>query len=114
NDTMRHDVRDLQPEESRILLLDAAPRVLTVYSEELSAAAERQLVRLGVRVIPSVRVTEIDPQGVTFATPSGAADRIETRTVLWSAGVKPSAWGQILANRAGAELHRSGRVQLNA
>jgi NADH dehydrogenase len=114
NDTLRNDFRDIHPEESRILLLDAAPRVLTVYSEKLSAAAERQLIRLGVRVIPSVRVTEIDPKGVTFTTPSGATDRIETRTVLWAAGVKPSPWGQILANRAGAELDRAGRVKVNA
>jgi NADH dehydrogenase len=114
NDTLRHDFRDIHPEESRILLLDAAPRVLTVYSEKLSAAAERQLIRLGVRVIPSVRVTEIDPHGVTFTTPSGATDRIESRTVLWAAGVKPSRWGQILANRAGAELDRAGRVKVNA
>ena len=114
NDTLRHDFRSIHPEESRILLLDTAPRVLTVYSEKLSAAAERQLIRLGVRVIPSVRVTEIDPQGVTFTTPSGASDRIETRTVLWAAGVKPSPWGQILANRAGAELDRAGRVNVNA
>jgi NADH:ubiquinone reductase (H+-translocating) len=114
NDTLRHDFRDIHPEESRILLLDAAPRVLTVYSEKLSAAAERQLIRLGVRVIPSVRVTGIDPQGVTFTTQSGATDRIETRTVLWAAGVKPSPWGHILAERAGAELDRAGRVKVNA
>lgn len=114
NDTLRHDFRSIHPEESRILLLDTAPRVLTVYSEKLSAAAERQLIRLGVRVIPSVRVTEIDPQGVTFTAPSGAADRIQARTVLWAAGVKPSPWGQILAKRAGAELDRAGRVKVNA
>jgi NADH dehydrogenase len=114
NDTLRHDFRSIHPEESRILLLDTAPRVLTVYSEKLSAAAERQLIRLGVRVIPSVRVTAIDPHGVTFTTLSGATDRIETRTVLWAAGVKPSAWGQILANRAGAELDRAGRVKVDA
>jgi NADH dehydrogenase len=114
NDTLRHDFRDIHPEESRILLLDTAPRVLTVYSEKLSAAAERQLIRLGVRVIPSVRVTEIDPQGVTFTAPSGSKDRIEARTVLWAAGVKPSPWGQILAKRAGAELDRAGRVKVNA
>jgi NADH dehydrogenase len=114
NDTLRHDFRDIHPEESRILLLDTAPRVLTVYSEKLSAAAERQLIRLGVRVIPSVRVTGIDPQGVTFTTQTGGTDRIETRTVLWAAGVKPSQWAQVLAKRAGAELDRAGRVKVNA
>jgi len=113
NDSLRNDFRSIHPEESRILLLDAAPRVLTAFPESLSAAAERQLVRLGVRVIPHVRVTAIDPQGVTFSTPTGT-DRIETRTVLWAAGVKPSTWGDILARKAGAELDRAGRVKVNA
>src|SRR5689334_18426900 len=66
-DSLRHDFRSIHPEESRILLLDALPRVLTAFPESLSAAAERQLVRLGVRVIPSVRVTAIDADGVTYS-----------------------------------------------
>jgi NADH dehydrogenase len=111
-DSLRHDFRSIHPEDSRILLLDALPRVLTAFPESLSAAAEHQLVRLGVRVIPSVRVTAIDPDGVTYSTGTGTA-RIEAHTVLWAAGVKPSPWGEILARRAGAELDRVGRVKVN-
>src|SRR5579862_2187059 len=114
NDSLRHDFRSIHPEESRILLLDALPRVLTTFPESLSAAAERQLVRLGVRVIPAVRVTAIDPDGVTYSTSAGVAERIEAHTVLWAAGVKPSPWGEVLARRTGAELDRTGRVKVNA
>ena len=71
NDSLRHDFRSIHPEESRILLLDASPRVLTTFPESLSAAAERQLIHLGVRVMPSVRVTAIDPDGVTYSTRDG-------------------------------------------
>jgi NADH dehydrogenase len=113
NDSLRHDFRSIHPEESRILLLDALPRVLTAFPESLSAAAERQLVRLGVRVIPSVRVTAIDAAGVTYSAGPNA-ERIEAHTVLWAAGVKPSPWGEILARRTGAELDRAGRVKVNA
>ncbi len=113
NDSFRHDFRSIHPEESRILLLDTSPRVLTAFPESLSHAAERQLVRLGVRVIPSVRVTEIDSGGVTYSTSAGANTRIEARTVLWAAGVKPSPWGEILSRRTGAELDRAGRVKVN-
>jgi NADH:quinone reductase (non-electrogenic) len=112
-DSLRHDFRSIHPEESRILLLDALPRVLTAFPESLSAAAERQLIRLGVRVIPSVRVTAIDADGVTYSTGSSTA-RIEAHTVLWAAGVKPSPWGEILVRRTGAELDRVGRVKVNA
>ena len=113
NDSLRNDFRSIHPQDAQILLLDTAPRVLTTFPESLSAAAERQLVSLGVRVIPFVKVTEIDAEGVTFSAPSGA-DRIQARTVLWAAGVKPSPWGEILARKAGAELDRSGRVKVNA
>ena len=112
NDSLRHDFRAIHPEESRILLLDALPRVLTAFPESLSAAAERQLVRLGVRVVPHVRVTAIDADGVTYSTAT-STERIEARTVLWAAGVKPSPWGEILSRRAGAELDRVGRVKVN-
>jgi len=113
NDSLRHDFRSIHPEESRILLLDAAPRVLTTFPESLSAAAERQLIRLGVRVLPQVRVTAIDPGGVTYAASTGT-NRIESHTILWAAGVKPSPWGEILSRRAGAALDRGGRVKVNA
>jgi len=112
NDSLRHDFRSIHPEDSRILLLDTSPRVLTAFPESLSAAAERQLIRLGVRVIPSVRVTEINADGVTYSTAT-SSERIDAHTVLWAAGVKPSPWGEILVRRAGAELDRVGRVKVN-
>ncbi len=108
-DTLRHDFRSIHPEESRIVLLDGSPRVLPAYPEDLSADAERSLVQLGVRPRTNVKVTEIDAQGVTLETPGGT-ERIETRTVLWAAGVAPSDFGKVLARRAGAVLDRQSRV----
>lgn len=70
-DTLRHDFRSIHPEESRILLLDGSSRVLPSYPEDLSAAAERSLVRLGVRSRNNVRVTAIDAEGVTLRTTQG-------------------------------------------
>jgi NADH dehydrogenase len=54
----------------------------------------------------------IDSDGVTYSTAAGT-ERLETHTVLWAAGVKPSPWGEILVRRAGAELARGGRVKVN-
>jgi NADH dehydrogenase len=109
HDTLRHDFRSIRPEESRILLLDGTPHVLSSYPESLSIAAERSLIKLGVRPRTGVRVTSIDEHGVTLTTPSGP-DRIETRTVLWAAGVTPSDFGKVLAERAGATLDKQGHV----
>lgn len=109
HDTLRHDFRAIRPEESRILLLDGTPHVLSSYPVSLSIQAERSLIKLGVRPRNGVRVTSIDAHGVTLETPSGQ-ERIETRTVLWAAGVAPSDFGKVLAGRAGAPLDKQGHV----
>jgi NADH:ubiquinone reductase (H+-translocating) len=113
HDTLRHDFRSIRPEESRILLLDGSPHVLSAYPVSLSIEAERSLIKLGVRSRTGVQVTSIDAYGVTLDTPSGQ-ERIEARTVLWAAGVAPSDFGKILAQRAGAALDKQGHVLVGA
>jgi len=113
HDTLRHDFRSIRPEESRILLLDGAPHVLSSYPVSLSVEAERSLIKLGVRSRNGVRVTSIDAGGVTLETPSGS-ERIEAKTVLWAAGVAPSSFGKVLAKRAAAPLDKPGHVLVDA
>jgi NADH:quinone reductase (non-electrogenic) len=108
-DTLRHDFRSIRPEESKILLLDGGSHVLATFAESLSNDAERSLIRLGVRPRTGVFVTCIDEHGVTLKTPSGT-DRIESRTVVWAAGVAPAPFAKILEQRAGATLSKDGRV----
>jgi NADH dehydrogenase len=112
-DTLRHDFRSIHPEESRIVLLDGSPRVLPSYPEDLSAEAERSLIRLGVRPRNNVRVTAIEAESVTLLTPQGE-ERLETCTVLWAAGVAPSEFSGILERCAGAKLDRQGHVLVGA
>src|SRR5271168_1996837 len=107
-DTLRHDFRSIHPEESHIILLEGSPHVLPSYPESLSVDAERSLVRLGVRPRTNVRVTAIDPESVTLSS----GEKIVTRTVLWAAGVSPSAFGKVLEERAGATLDRQGHVNV--
>jgi NADH:ubiquinone reductase (H+-translocating) len=113
HDTLRHDFRSIRPEESRIFLLDASPHVLSSYPQSLSIQAERSLIKLGVRCRNGVQVTSIDAHGVTLQTPSGP-DRIEARTVLWAAGVGPSAFGKVLGRSAGAIVDNKGHVRVDA
>jgi NADH dehydrogenase len=110
-DTLRRDFRHFRSEESRILLLDTSPHVLPAYPVDLSEQAARQLVRLGVRPRANARVVAMDAEGLTLQTPDGE-ERLQTRTVLWAAGVKPSAIGTVLAERAGAKLDRHGQVMV--
>jgi NADH:ubiquinone reductase (H+-translocating) len=110
-DTLRRDFRHFRSEESRILLLDTSPYVLPAYPVDLSQQAARQLIRLGVRPRTNVRVVAMDAEGLTLQTPDGE-EGLPTRTVLWAAGVKPSAFGAVLAERAGAKLNRQGQVMV--
>jgi NADH dehydrogenase len=112
--TLRGDFRSIRPEEARILLLDGGSRVLTAYPEDLSAAAEKSLIHLGVRVQLDVRVTDMDENGVTMvAEKTGKTDHIPTRTVIWAGGVTASDFGRKLAQQTGAPVDRQGRITMN-
>jgi len=112
-DTLKADFRHINPAEARIFLLEGEARLLLTYPRELSAAAERSLIQLGVRTKVGAKVTMIDADGVTIKTGSGEM-RIATRTVLWAAGVAASPLGKILAERTGVPLDSAGRVSVDS
>jgi NADH dehydrogenase len=112
HDTLRRDFRSIHPEEAVIVLLEGGPRVLPSYAPDLSTKAEASLIRLGVTPKMNALAIGIDDSGVTVKTAAGT-ERIAARTVIWSAGVRASSFGQVLANRAGAQLDRGGRVGVN-
>lgn len=103
--TLRHDFRAIDPASSHILLIEAGPRILPGFPEELSQRAVDSLVRLGVDVRTRSLVSEITSSGLTL--PEGF---IPARTVLWAAGVQTSR----LARELGAEVDRAGRVRVAA
>jgi len=105
-DTLRSDFRAIDPRTGRILLVEAADRVLTTFPPTLSAKAERSLRRLGVTVLTGQTVTGIDGGGVTLGTADGTTERISSRTVVWAAGVAASG----LAASALVGPARSSRV----
>jgi NADH dehydrogenase len=109
NDTLRHDFHHIDPCEAQILLVEGESRLLPSFPPELSAKAEKELIELGVRTRTGTRVTAIDAQGVTMKGANGE-QKLAARTVLWAAGVRASAMGKVLTNRAGAQLDRVGRV----
>jgi NADH dehydrogenase len=98
---MNHEFRNIDPKQTRILLIEGSPRVLGAYSEDLSRKAEAQLQRLGVEVRTSHVVTRIEPGAVWVGD-----ERISAPVVLWAAGVAASPLGRKL----GAPVDRAGRV----
>jgi NADH dehydrogenase len=113
-DTLRRDFRTVEPRTARILLIEAADRPLTSFTPKLSARATRSLNRLGVITLFGSTVVGIDAEAVTVEHADGPTERIPSRTVVWAAGVTASPMARLLAEHAGAELDRAGRVAVEA
>ena len=95
------DFRAIDPRQARIILVEAAPRLLATFDPSLSEAAKRSLEELGVEVRLGARVTAADCGGVSLGS-----ERIEARTIIWGAGVMASPAGRWL----GVPTDRAGRV----
>lgn len=98
---LAEDFRHIDPRDARIILVEAGPRILPQFPESLSDVARAELERHGVEVRTGVMVEEIDAEGVRIGD-----ERIESRTVIWAAGVRASSAAEWLS----AESDRSGRV----
>jgi len=98
---LARDFRRIDPTTTRIVLVEAGPRLLPSFPPALSSRAERALRRLGVEVRLGAPVTQCDSEGAALG-----AERIESRTLIWAAGVAASPVADWLA----AERDRGGRV----
>jgi NADH dehydrogenase len=95
------DFRSIDSREARILLLEAGPRILPSFSEELARKAEAALQRLGVEVATGRAVTSVEPGSVV-----AGGVKVPAATVVWAAGVQGSA----LAASLDVPRDRAGRV----
>jgi NADH dehydrogenase len=99
--TVAKDFRAFDPRTLRVVLVEAADRVLPPYTPRLSASAQQQLEHLGVEVRVGTKVTRIEAAGVWLGD-----EHLPARTVLWAAGVAASPLGKAL----GVATDRAGRV----
>ncbi|HZV59289.1 MAG TPA: FAD-dependent oxidoreductase, partial [Candidatus Eremiobacteraceae bacterium] len=104
--------RHINPTSARIILMEGGPRILPAFPEDLSAKAEKLLVRLGVEVVKNIFATDIDAEGVTYKL-EDSHKRFAAKTVLWAGGVTTTEFGKKLAERTQAKTDRSGRISVN-
>ena len=102
--SLADDFHHVNPRDARIILVDAAPRVLPVFGAKLSESARKQLEQLQVEVRTGVMVKDVGPDGVRVGD-----ELIPARTIIWAAGNAASP----LAKSLGAELDHAGRVTVN-
>jgi NADH dehydrogenase len=109
---VRGDFRSLDSSEARILLIEAGERVLHEFPPSLSRRTMRSLAHLGVDILLEHAVVDVDGSSVTLNDRRGEHREIPTRTVVWAAGVVASGLGSVLADRAGLQVDRAGRVEV--
>ncbi len=106
------DYRSVDTTEARILLLEGAPAVLPPFDPKLQRYTHRRLEKMGVEIRTDTLAVAMDDESVTVKGPDGE-ETIRTRTRIWAAGVQASPLARMLADRAGAETDRAGRVAVN-
>ncbi len=111
--TLRGQFRRIDPGKARVILVEGGDRVLAGFLPRLSASARAQLEQLGVIVHSGCLVTDVREQGVTVRR-GEQTEEIEAATVVWAAGVRASPLGKLLADAAGVQVDRQGRVPVQA
>jgi NADH dehydrogenase len=102
--SLAKDFRHIDPTAARIVLIEAGPRIMPTFPENLSDYVRRTLAKKGVEVMTSTRVTACDARGVDLEH-----GRLDAGTVIWAAGVVASP----AAGWLNAAHDRAGRVQVN-
>jgi len=109
--TLKNDFRSIHPQDAQITLLDASPRLLMTFPEDLAQKAERSLAKLGVQTKMGARVTTVDRDGLSIQV-NGASQRLATKTVIWAGGVTVAPLARMLAKNTGAETDHGGRIEV--
>jgi len=100
--TLPAEFRNIDTRKTRVILVEAGPRVLATFAPDLSAYAQQALEKVGVEVHTGARVTDCTAEGVMIGDTF-----VPSRTIVWAAGVKASAaavWLETEADRAGRAI----------
>jgi NADH dehydrogenase len=100
---MPREFRRIDPAAARVVLVEAGPRVLPSFPEELGTVARTSLEHMGVQVLTGTRVT-----GCSATAVECGEERIAAGTIVWAAGVVASPAGAWI----GAERDRAGRIRV--
>ena len=110
--TLRDDFRNVHTEKAKIILVEGQDQILPTYPKDLAEKAEGFLKKLGVTIKTNTMVTDINGNNAVIKR-NGSSEKINSKTILWTAGVKASVLGKALAENSGAQLDKTGRVMVN-
>jgi len=103
------DYRSVDTKEARIILFEGAPSVLPPFPAKLQRYTKKRLQEMGVEIRENTLAIDMDHESITVKGPDGV-ETIRTRTRIWAAGVAASPLAKLLAEKAGVETDRAGRI----
>ena len=110
--TLRREFKGIDPTSCRVVLLDGGKEPLATFGDKLSERATHVLESKGVELQMGALVTHVDADGLDYKDHAGQTHHIDTKTVIWAAGVAASPLGRLLANQSEAEVDRAGHVKV--
>ncbi|WP_461190581.1 NAD(P)/FAD-dependent oxidoreductase [Trueperella pyogenes] len=108
--TLKHEFRNIDPAQARVILIDGAEHPLPAFGKKLGNKTRAELERLGIDVVMNTIVTHLDKDTLTMKNKDGEVTTIKVACKVWAAGVQASELSQSLARQTGVELDRAGRV----
>jgi NADH dehydrogenase len=109
---LQHNYRNIDPQMTRVVLIEGGGRLLANMGERLSRLTARDLARMGVELHLGALVTGVDDQGVELTQSDGTHLHIEAATKVWAAGTRASPLGAKVAAATGTALDGSGQVRV--
>jgi NADH dehydrogenase len=109
NITLKHEFRSIDTSEAKILLIEGGDRILPSFPESLARAAAKTLDHLNIEIRTGAMVFNVNEFGVDVEE-GDERYHIDTETIMWGAGVKPSGLGKILVGEENSMLDKFGRI----
>jgi NADH dehydrogenase len=107
---LRRNYRKINPHDTRVVLVEGLDKLVASMGSRLSRLTARDLTRMGVEIHLGAMVTNMDDEGVVITTRDGTTERVPAATKIWAAGTRAAGLGSQLAEAAGAEVDKAGRV----
>ena len=109
---LHRNYRRIDPHQTRVVLVEGGDGLVASMGKRLSRITARDLERMGVELHLGAMVTGMDDQCVVITKRDGSTERIDAATKVWAAGTHAVGLGQTLADQAGAEVDKGGRVKV--
>ena len=111
--TMKHDFRNFNPVDAKIILCEGSERLLSTFHPKISKYALYTLEKIGVQVLLNTLVKDISENSVEINS-NGATQIIESSTIIWAAGVAASEIAFNFKKLPDVELDKVGRIKVSA